>query len=82
MFGYHCVLNGNAADLFQIRLPSRRLHARASLSSLILLSLQHGKQTHDTEHNRLEPWVFGQQDGYVSHKRYVSHNATDDVLAL
>lgn len=57
------------------------MHVRLP-SSLALFSLQHGKQTHDTEHNGLEPWVFRKQDGYVSHKRYVSHDATDNVLAL
>jgi hypothetical protein len=49
------------------------------LSSSTLLPLEHNGQAHKRQHYSLEPRVFGQQDGNVTHKRNVTDNTTHDV---
>lgn len=47
----------------------------------LLLPLQHHDQTHDSQHHRLQPRVFGENNRNVTDKRYVCEDTADDVFA-
>ena len=42
--------------------------------------LQHHHQSHQPQHDLLQPWVFAQQDRDISDKWYETDYAADDVF--
>ena len=46
----------------------------------VLLPLQNNRESHEPEHGRLQPGVFAQEDGHVSHKRHVSQHTSNNIL--
>ncbi len=51
-----------------------------SRGQLVSFSLQHHRQSHETQHRCLQPWVLAQQDRDIADKGHVAHHAADDVL--
>jgi len=55
------------------------LYSRGFLA-LLLFSLQHDKQTHNPQHDRLQPRVLRKQNSHVPDKGHVRDHAPNNIL--
>ena len=49
-------------------------------SHSVLLSLQNNRERHESEHGCLQPRVFAQENGHVTHERHVAQHTSNNVL--
>lgn len=55
-------------------------HSAHATHMPVLLSLQHYRQTHDAQHDRLQPRILGQKDRHVSYHGYVPQHRPNHIL--
>jgi hypothetical protein len=53
---------------------------RTMTRTSVLLPLQNHRERHESEHGRLQPGVFAEENGHVAHKRHISQHTSNNIL--
>lgn len=73
------VVRTSRGPIFSFIAPYSSL-PRAKTKSSALLPLQNDRERHEPEHGRLQPGVFAQENGHITHKRHVSQHTANNIL--